>query len=275
MKKTLMSVALASALAIGFTGCAGGSNPTPQIVKVDNVPNIKYTANYVDTISSEPILKEDIKLAIKFKLGNGQLDKRRFNSDCQDYNGEMLNVNDSSIDINYYSGRKCNYETFKNPNGTITYFNVNIPYEINGNKNKFDLTFKFPDTYTYREAVMLGFKKVKPVDTPNMLLFYSKRTYGLLNDLSISRSYDLKGEVTSKFDSNSIKGNFDRLLSYGLLKYNNNTYKINYEIFPYRSGSKVQYDIPLSYTLKANGTSTLTNKDLENIKKEVEKIVND
>lgn len=112
--------------------------------------------------------------------------------------------------------------------------------------------------------------------------------------LSMERKYTLKGEVNTKYGDRSVYGNFERILgqynwqesdkSYSTeikkentyaFKYNENTYPLHIEVYPYREGSKVVYSLYLRYDVSSDGTSTLSKEDIEAIKTKLSSIVND
>jgi len=115
--------------------------------------------------------------------------------------------------------------------------------------------------------------------------------FSKLNTLYISRSFKLQEEINSKYPAQSIYANFKRMV--GNYSYRNNehiteskkqnTFNLNVngknlplyvEVFPYREGSKVKYSTTLPYKITQNG-SDLTKQDIENIKSQIAKIVND
>ena len=323
MKKTLMSVALASALAVGFSGCVGGaSNVVPVKVQTNTGEKLHLVNNYIDSLSKKEVTVEEFKKNIipTFNKDKRYTDLEFFR--CNEYyycevQGRKTDLTDNMINLYFIKG--LGYKnTYKTKNEHMDLFNINsedsvrsiakfeIPFTFEAKENKYIIDAVFPNDFDNLVYGKYGFADYPALASAENMKADAHKSFKNLNNITISRNYELQSEVNSKYDNKSIEANFDRLLkrfntmkyAYPLyfvdlmkyekdylnkitinnphvLVYNKELFPIDFKVYPYRGGSKVSYTIYLNYKLNADGTSTLTEKDLENIKKEVEKIVND
>lgn len=108
--------------------------------------------------------------------------------------------------------------------------------------------------------------------------------------IQVQRTYILKGEVDSAYGQESVYANFTRQLGlYGNKKFNKSddiekesifTYAINGEklllhvsVFPYKKGSKTVYQMTIPYVV--SDTVSISKNDIDNIKNNIAKIVNE
>ena len=319
MKKSLLTVALSGALAIGFTGCMGGKELKPMTIQTNNTKSISLNAQYEDTISNKAVTLKEFKKGIEDSLDRDRkYRKLKFyncdkNSYCQMV-GREVEITDNMIDLYYLKGRGWS----DRKNGKIVYRGIldinsqknvrslahfQIPYSMSGDKDNFKLKAQFPTTFGNVEYGELGLANYPQLDTTDNMKADALRTFNNLNNITVPRSHTIYGEVNTKYDKKSIEANFERLvkrfsvvgffakdyinsiskkelnrlqlLNPYMIKYNNNLYPLSYKVYDYRGGSKVEYSLELRYKLNSDKTATLTQKDIANLKKEIEKIVND
>lgn len=319
MKNILLSGAIASTLAIGFTGCMGSKEIKPMSLQTIAGKNISVTSNYKDNISKEDITLEDFKQGLIDTLNRDRKYKKLEFSKCNEYNyctayGRKVAL-DNSMNIYYIRGLGYSDKAWKRKAEHKNIFNINdkdvvrsmahfkFPYQVSGIKNSFKLKATYPKSFDNLHYGKLGLADYPQFDTTEKMKADALRSFNNLSNVTINRTHKVHGEINSKYDKKSIEANFKRLLykferigiihpdfinsldkEYfrSLIKknpymvlYNKALYPISYKIYDYRNGSKVKYTLDLNYKLNSNGTSTISNMDLKNIKKEIAKIVND
>lgn len=228
--------------------------------------------------------------------------------------GRKVELKNDTINIYYVRGMGYKLGMRKNQVEAKDIFNINskeavrslglieIPLNIKGDKNTFVIDTQFPATFKNVDYSG-GMTNHVPLTTTANMQKDSLQSFQTLKNITIARHQELSGEVNSKYDNVSIKANFKRLLNHFgvagigyrtyinslnrdyfrslskrdplVITYKNRLYPVKFNIYPYRGGSKVKYIIEVAYTLNPNGTTNITKQDLENIKAEFAKIVND
>lgn len=306
MKKSLLTIAVAGALALSFSGCVGGEAQLPQQIKTNKAEKIEISLNYNDTLSDKKIDKQLIKDSLikqvnsqtSYKLGHWY-----FNRDVEVWQGLYLEDLEATntLTLTYLKGRfyvkKLGKLDYKNQN-IVTY--LSLPLSLNLTDTK--LSVAYPNNYEFKQGKVF-IETYKGVDKNDRLLADSYKIFKGLEKLAIIREYKLESEVNSKYDSASVNANFKRLVhrfsqialvnplilnsldreyfheltkeNPYMLEYKNSIYPIYFNTYPYRGGSKVTYTMYLQYKLYPDNTSSLTKEDIEAIKAKVENIVND
>jgi len=319
MKNILLSGAITSVLAIGFTGCVGSKEVKPMSIQTNASKSLSISAKYKDNISKEDITLEDFKQGLIDTINRDRKYKQLKFYDCNEYKhcsmqGRKVSL-DNNMNIYYLKGVGYSPKARKNKKEHLDLFDINskeavrslahfkFPYKISGTKNNFKLDTTYPKAYSNLHFGKLVLADYPQLDTTDKLKADALRSFNNLKNVSINRTHSIYGEVNSKYDKKSIEANFHRLLhkfnTIGIIhptfinsldkkyfrslmkkdpymvSYNKALYPISYKIYDYRNGSKVKYTLDLNYKLNSNGTSTISNTDLINIKKEIAKIVND
>ena len=296
MKKTFIPTGVI--LGLLLTGCSTGPGQ-PQIHTINSQSKeISINLNFPkkDPVTNQPIkiYKGTLLKKIKDKMYSfSKYHKFRVirYGPIDDYAGIEI-----KRDTNYYNINYKNGEYYKDSNDWfLTEVKFQIPYEYNNNFIK----LIYPNKYTIIPCNDAIGMKIDLLDNPSNL---KKDVFNILNNLKntklyLSKRYILEGEINTKYPSNAIYANFKRLLGQYIggyywagskakispiekentfnLKIKNEVYPINIKIYPYRNGSKVIYKAYISYKMYSDGTSTLTKQDIENAKKEIERVVND
>ena len=293
MKKTFIPTGVI--LGLLLTGCSTGPGQ-PQIHTINSQSKeISINLNFPkkDPVTNQPIkiYKGTLLEEIKDKMyGFSKYHKFRVirYGPIDSYAGIEIKRDTNYYNIDYKNG-EYNNQWF------LTEVKFQIPYEYNNNFIK----LTYPNKYTMIPCNDAIGMKIDLLDNPSNL---KKDVFNILNNLKntklyLSKRYILEGEINTKYPSNAIYANFKRLLGQYTgryywaeskakispiekentfnLKIKNKIYPINIKIYPYRNGSKVIYKAYISYKIYSDGTSTLTKQDIENAKKEIEKVVND
>ncbi len=297
MKKDIKIILISSMLSISIIGCSEGPQP-PQIKSIN--PPKKEVVIKLNFPKNDPVTEKKLQIN-----KNDLLDKIENNmyhfSYYREYDivrygpinnlaGININYNDKEYKINY-----LNTQDYKNGTVYKTEVIFRAPYKFEPNK----ILIKYPNNYTYKPCNDALGMEIKPLDNPEKLKQDVFRILDKLpkSKLYLSKRYLLKGEINTKYPTDSIYANFKRLMGQYTgyyywtdskekispiekentfnLKIKDKIYPINIKIYPYRNGSKVDYKAYISYKIYSNGTSTLTKQDIENAKKEIERVVND
>jgi len=287
--KKMTKLAFGVGIAAIITGCGVGPQP-PKTYPI-NFPNKEVNINF-NFPKTDPITKEKVTVNfsdLKKQIADDMVKYSKYGrlrgplfaySNIVHYDGVKVNITNKNYKLIYANGIK-----FINDNSTYLNQTIfNIPYKLDSSH----ITLKYPNTYTQINCYNPIGQTIKPLDTLQNL---KKDVVNILDKLSktnlyIKKHYLIKGEVNSSYNKESIYANFERLLgkykkdnvdtSKNLfnLKLNNKIFPLEVTIYPYRNGSKVIYQILISYKLFSNGTSSLTKKDIEKVKELIEKVVN-
>ena len=292
MKKTFITGIILGLFSI--TGCSTGPGQ-PQIYKINT--QSKETSIKINFPKKDPVTNQLIKIN-KNELFN-QIKNKMYNFSkyyefgvisygaIDDYAGIEIKRDTKYYNINYKNG-DYNTQWF------LTEVKFQIPYKYNNNFIK----LIYPNKYTTISCNDAIGMKIDLLNNPSNL---KKDVFNILNNLKntklyLSKRYILEGEINTKYPSDAIYANFKRLLGQYTgryywaeskakispiekentfnLKIKNKNYPINIKIYPYRNGSKVIYKAYISYKIYSDGTSTLTKQDIENAKKEIERVIN-
>ncbi len=107
--------------------------------------------------------------------------------------------------------------------------------------------------------------------------------YDALKEVAVAATAAVTGEVTVEAPPEAVRGNLERILG-KFNKYSDtgNAYnldvqghvqKLRVELFPYRTGCKMQYSVDIPYTVSE--TTSLTEFDLQAVKRKVESVAKD
>jgi len=297
MRRNSKIILISSLLSMSIIGCSEGPQP-PQIKSIN--PPKKEVVIKLNFPENDPVTKKKLKLHKNELLDEIKNNMYRF-SHYRKYGivkygpinylaGIKINYNDKEYKINYLNTQ--DYKT-----GTIYTTKVifKTPYKFESKK----ISIRYPTNYIYEPSNdVMGFE-IEPLDNPEKL---KQDVFRILNKLPksklyLSKRYLLKGEINTKYPADSIYANFKRLMGQYTgyyywtdskerispiekentfnLKIKDKIYPINIKVYPYRNGSKVIYKAYISYKIYSDGTSTLTKQDIENAKKEIERVVND
>lgn len=179
---------------------------------------------------------------------------------------------------------------------------VQIPFKYEFKNNKFYVNATYPNTFDNYVIGKYGLNDIPAFASEQEIKNETMKSFSNLENIQINREFELTSEVNSQYNTESIEANFKRLLQrFSILgfahkdfiqqlgeerfnslmrenpyviSYNKELFPIQYRIVPYRNGTKVIYTLDLLYKLNSNGTATITDKDIEKIKKVVEDMVN-
>jgi len=281
MLKKIGIATLLSAVVIGLSGC-GGKTPKPVIKQLTQVKPITVTFPKVDPVTMEQLTLNKFNFSnqiLKFSSYKPLHVYGRTIDGFQQRKGVSVIKQNDIYSIHYDKG---NYSDEK----STAVFNIMHSQKDNS------ITFKYPTTYTYVKKSLTWSPPIDFLDSLSKLEADSKKIFSKLNTITISKKYNLNGEVNSKYPALSIYSNFKRILGNYSYRYNNeslsqlkrkNTFSLRVngksvplyiEVYPYREGSKVKYSATLPYTITTEG-SNLTKQDIESLKAQIAKIIND
>jgi len=284
MIKKIVTGALISVAVIGLSGCVG-ADPKPTITQLKPMKPVVITLPENDPLSTEKLQITHLNITSQIQ-GLSRFEKyRRYNcpSYC-DYRGLLIEQNNNQLIFDYT--RETTYgngeRSIMKQNHTV----FNMPYSIDKNT----LTFNFPNTSKKELISSLG-STGSPIGSDSAIQNDFKQIFSKLDTLYFAKNFKLQEEINSSYPAESIYANFKRMV--GNYSYRNNekitesikqnTFNLNVngknlplyvEVFPYREGSKVKYSTTLPYKITQNG-SDLTKQDIDNIKSQIAKIVND
>jgi len=297
MLKKIVSATLIGAVVIGLSGCGPAAvqvKPMSGLSVSDRTKVLKLNFPKVDPVSGEKLIfnldrynfsDQIVKLS---KYPKFHVTRR---STIIFYKGLKVNKQQNSYILDYANGEL---------NGRSWYLNsakFTIFHKI---LNDNQISFTLNDKYQYQPCSNAIGVDIDPLDSLQNLENDSKNILSKLETLKVvlNRRYHFTGEINSKYDAISIYANFKRLAGtynwhsyYGNndkeklsevkkentfnLKVNGKYIPLHVEVYPYRNGSKVQYEAYIPYTISSNGKSSLSSVDIENFKAEIAKIVND
>ena len=284
LKHTIIGT-LISALVIMMSGC--GENPKPVITNLAAVNPIVVTLPKINPVTEKKLQFSDFNFKEplhKLSTFDSYHVYKQSDTGVTYKKGLLVTKSNNILQFDYTN------ETTYEPSGrrimkqNHTIFNV--LFEIKDNV----VTFKFPISSKKEIVSSLG-TVPDSIGTNEELKNDVLNIFSQLKNISISKRYKLIGTINSDFPAQSIYANFKRML--GNYSYRSteqiteskkqNTFNLNVkgtsvalyvEVFPYREGSKVTYSASIPYTISQNG-STLTKKDIDEIKVKISQIVND
>jgi hypothetical protein len=253
-------------------------------------------------VSGDEIKETEIAAAIlgfiksKNRYNLPEQTKKRFLFDVWDIKHFSFNtqVNNNSFIMQYISGLRVKTRTMggsvyvseKNP----TIFEIAFPYQA----MKEGDNYRFVINYPTKGTLTISDEDIEPLDNIENLKADVQRIYMELanSTVTIKRIYKLREEVNSQFNDTSILANFRRILGKYIyddktkmddvvkertfsFKYNNIVLPLEVEVYPYRNGSKAVYNLKIPYFVDSKGNISLIPYQIDEIKKQMEKIVND
>lgn len=303
MLKKIVSVALISIVIIGLNGCSGGPKPkqNKQINGLsisDRTTILKINFPEIDPLTGKKLIfnvneydfSNQISTLSKYKKFHeveryGKISHRKGLYVYKQANQYILNYSNGE----YYYNEDVFWAT--DVDFTIHY------KQLNNNQVSFILNNK----YIYKPANDITGDEYKPLDSLQNLENGSKNILSKLNTLKIvlHKRYHFTGDINSKYKADSIYANFKRLAGtynwhsyYGNqndekltevkkentfnLKVNGELIPLHVEVYPYRNGSKVQYEAYIPYTIdSSNGDASLNASDVKKLRTEIFNIIND
>jgi hypothetical protein len=293
MRKNFVLLAISIGLSIGFSGCAGIGPQPLQTKSTQGAVSKVVTFNFpkVDAVTGEKVdfSPESYDFTPQILPLTGYTAyQNRGGGAIQNYYGVKIQRHSDSYVLQYINGE------FNTNSFYLT--EVNFPFSVK-KQSENELVFSFPATYTYKPCGNAIGSLIKPLDNLAALEADAKNVFNQVDKLSvvISKKYDFKGEINTKYPNAAVYANFKRLLG----QYSNwtrdeseklsdvkknNTFSLNFkgknfplyvEVFPYRDGSKVVYSSTIGYTIDSKGISSANKDDIQNLQKSIEKIAND
>jgi len=307
MKKSIKTFITALGISMGIIGCASG--PQPPQVKSINPPKKEVTIN-LNFPKKDPVTGKDLKIRSIDKYSIEQQIKKKMYSFSKYRKYSLIARKDNSLinnklikidfgKVNIYKGIQVDISNnkykiqYKNSHNKFTTL---VEFEIPYNFNKKTIDIIYPRNYKYVPSNDWKGTEIPPLDNIQSL---KQDIFNILNNLPksklyLSRGYTLQGEINTKYNPDSVYANFQRILGkngdkwyvksintptekkdYFNLKIKDKIYPLEVRIYPYKNGSKVIYKASISYKIYSDGTYTLTKEDVENAKKEIEKVIND
>lgn len=155
------------------------------------------------------------------------------------------------------------------------------------NGELYNAVLQFPSTVSLEPPPFLPFTSGRyALKEENIIPNLLSKFNALDNErVAIGSILDVKGEVTVEASPDAVRGNFERVLgkyyngyqysdSSYTLSYKGNKYPVNVKLYPYRNnGCKVQFSVTVNYTV--SNTTSITQSDIEAIKRRIESVAKD
>jgi hypothetical protein len=297
MLKNIVSGILFSAIIIGLSGCGPAQmqvKPMSNLSVSERTNILKLNFPEADPVTGEKIMFDLNQYNFSnqiIKMSDYSAFHMTRGGDVSRYRGLKVNKSLNSYILDYANGEHINNSWYLNSAKFTLYFKK---------LNDKQISFTLDDKYKYQACSNAIGIDIDPLDSLQNLENDSKTILSKLGTLKIilNRRYHFTGDVNSKYHANSIYANFKRLAGtynwhsyYGssdkeklteVKKENSFNLKVNgvyiplhVEVYPYRNGSKVQYEAYIPYTISSNGNVTLSKNDIEKLKTEISKIIND
>ena len=293
LKKVIAGVAT-GALLVGLSGCGPAQmqvKPMSNLSVSDRTQTLSLNFPKVDPFSGEKFIfnlnrydfsKQILKLSKynKFYMTRG--------GKLPDYAGLKVQKISNQYILDYANGERNGRWYLNSAKFTIFYKKLNDS----------QISFTLDDKYKYQPCSDAIGIDIDPLDSLQNLEKDSKNILSKLKTLKITlnKRYHLKGDINSKYKADSIYANFKRLMgSYNWRSYyesskenltevkkentfnleiNNKYIPLHVEVYPYRDGSKVQYEAYLPYTISSDGKVSLSKKDIEQLKTKISQVIN-
>jgi len=285
MIKQALSISI---LGVFLTGCGVGTTQLTPIQLTPTQLNNKKPIKLTFKNSLKNLKIDDSKIAWSISKELPKFSKYSFERSF----GSLLKIkgfSSSASASGYITAKYENTEDYGSSIGrTMTLYDINYNIkEIEGGK-------QIEIHYPIKKFTTIGTNGVNgtipPLDTSANIQQDFDRIFSRISSTNfiIQDKYPIKGEFNSKYSSTSIYANFERIFgsykSDATKKIYKDTYKLDLnnkitpiyvKVYPYRNGSKVQYSVDLPYTLNSNGNMSISEKNIEEIKRKIEKTVND
>lgn len=297
MLKKMIVGTMTSALLIGLSGCGPAAmqvKPMSGLSVSDRTKVLKLNFPEVDPVNGEKIIFNPNRYNFSnqiIKLSKYSKFHITRNGTIPDYKGLKVNKSSNKYILDYANGEYNTNSWYLN-SAKFTIFYKTLNY------NK--ISFTLDDKYKYQPCSDAIGVDIDPLDSLQNLENDSKNILSKIGTLQIviNKRYHFTGDINSKYEANSIYANFKRLAGtynwhsyYGNsdkekltevkkensfnLKVNGKYIPLHVEVYPYRNGSKVQYEAYIPYTISSNGSASLSKIDIEKLKSEIANIVND
>jgi len=301
MLKKIVSTAFIGAVVIGLSGCGPEAmqvKPMSGLSVSDRTKVLKLNFPEVDPVSGEKLIFNPngynfSNQIVKFsKYPKFHVTHR--GSAINEYEGLKVNKSANKYILDYAKGKH-------HFNSTNSWYLNSAKFTIFYKKlSENQISFTLDDKYQYQpcsDAIGVG---IDPLSSLHNLENDSKNILSRLGTLQItlSKRYHFTGEINSKYEANSIYANFKRLAgSYNWHSYNESNNKekltevkkensfnlkvngtnipLHVEVYPYRNGSKAQYEAYIPYTISSSGSASLSQDDISKFKTEINNIIND
>ncbi len=279
MKKFLILLASISLIGCGSTA---PTKPEPKI-KLTNLPpeSISFNISDNDPLGNQNITSPERIDLSKFilKLSSYSPYQQVGRGRIKDFAGVRVAKQSGSYVLSYVKTQVSSTQNSSN----IMAFEFNTSVE--GNK----IVFNYPKDYSHRKD-SFGFWKISNFSNPEKVVKDAETIFKNISGMKveISKTLRVKGSVNTDYPEKSIYANFERILGKYRnrssrddmrntfnLKVNGVDYPMLVEVFPYRQGSKVNYLIPLMYTVALDGRESVTADDIKSINQKVISIIND
>lgn len=290
MKKTFVLIGSIFAL----SSCASLQEQQPQQSSIQSFTNL-YTYMSKD-LSGVTVSENDISDALSNAIQNNTKYKYRTwfsytqnTSKNNVFGANVIQQQDGFI-VRYMNGSLAG-GSFNTDNYSSTSFMINKNVISTVNQIQLKTTVSNNVKVVKETSLFIGINQVGSIDE-----LYNDLKGAMAKNAPIKRTYVLNGEINSIYNPDSIYANFQRSLgtydwknwggsdpvkSYDIKK--EKTYKLdfasgnvplNVAVYPYRNQSKVVYKVLIPYQLNSDGTATLSNAQVEQIKAKIKDIVN-
>lgn len=231
MKKSLLNLALISALGIGFSGCVI-STADKQVLKVptNSTKTIQKEMFYVDTITKKEVTPEEFSKNIvpTFDYKKKYIDLSY--SDCNEYGhcfitGTKAEVKQNVLNSYFIRGYGNKPNTPRNePKSHFKIYDINdkdmvrslavvqIPFKYEFKNNKFYVNATYPNTFDNYVIGKYGLNDIPAFASEEEIKNETMKSFSNLENIQINREFELVSEVNSEYNTESIEANFKRLL---------------------------------------------------------------
>lgn len=210
----------------------------------------------------------------------------------QTVRGVKIDAGMNKMIVTYYNGEK--FTSYNNPgrrtNVTMKTTDIvaELPINIIDNGEDYVVNVGYPSSLTLipRRAI-LGITQDQYSDTGHVAQDLETKIKAAKN-LLITRYLKIEGKIDSKYGANATYANFVRVLGGGVrnvdannlekknsfaMGFNGNRLTLDVSVAPYREGARVVYACIVPYTVTSS--LSISRADVDSIKKEITKIVND
>lgn len=300
--KALQFSILGATLAISISGCSSMNSPLPSKQAMSQKSgSIELTYKFNDTINGDVSKDEvyDAMASLMSKKSRYKDKQEIWNGNFRDIHGKVISHEGNKLIVDYTNGDDNCHNCINGKSTTDVLFV--LPTTVKEiSKNNFIVKSSFPTQYTIKPFTdALGFEH-NTLDKEAFLDNDAKRIFDSLktNPVTITRKVKFTGEVNTKYPDKAVYANFKRIMgefydwrqwsttsneeitetekknTFNLV-WNQESFPIHVEVYPYRDGSKVTYTSTLFYTIDSTGNTTISSNDMKKLREKIEKVVND
>lgn len=299
MKKYKIFIFILLTVQFIISGC---TPPQPQNFSIAIKQKSKEIVLAKNDFDKKLISNDEIKMKIEELIVNGGMfvGKTKSSTGAQtgsfatiyNYFGVDSKILSGRIDLVYFNGtyvpshswhsKSIGKTVHEKESINVSKITTSFPYEIKEDADYYKVTVAFPSEIKTEPKL---FQKL--YSTVEKIQNDIDEKFNNLENFKIEKTYKVEGEIDSKYSQASIYSNFRRNFksvtvsnsdevekkSSFFYEYKNKDLKGHVNIYPYRDGSKVKYEVLFPYEVTAK--YTISNEDVAQVKDKLEKVIND